>query len=92
MRAQRHDARAAGDLALASNREAIAAQRRHLLRAMTKTAVATVVLGVIFLLTGDRSLQNMAPFLFAWSVGWGLASVSLGIQRRVKPGRRSDER
>jgi len=67
-------------------------QRAHQLRALTRTAIASAVLGGIFLLTASDELHQMAIFLFAWSGGWTLASLSLRIQGLVRHGRRSDKR
>lgn len=80
------------ELGAEQRREQIARQGAHLLRTLTQTAAATVVIGAAFLLTGNSSLHQMAPYLFAWSAGWALASVILRVQRRASSGRRSDER
>ena len=63
------------------------AERQHPLRALMQTAVATAVLGGIFELTSSHALHAMAPFLFAWSGGWALASLSIRITRTAKHNR-----
>ena len=92
-RALRRDTRAASR-AIRQPRSAQQIQefRAHMLRVLTKTAIATAAIGGIFLLTSSHTLHQMAAFLFAWSGGWAAADVSLRIQRLVKHGRRRDER
>ena len=67
----------------------IRADRQHLLRTLTQTAVVTAVLAGIFELTSSHSLHAMVPYLLAWSLGWALASLSIRITRIVKRGRSS---
>lgn len=80
----RHD-----PLARRSDDARIRAERQHLVRTLTETAVVTVVLAGIFELTSSHSLHAMVPYLLAWSLGWALASLSLRITRFVKRGRSS---
>lgn len=84
--------RPAGQPNALSERERSQAERRHLLRALMQTAVVTAVLGGIFELTSSHTLHAMAPFLFAWSGGWALASLSIRITRIAKRDRsKSDD-
>lgn len=86
------DARSLAEISRQDRIDKLRDDRAHLRRTLSQTAVATALIGVAFLLSGNRSLRDAAPFLIAWSVGWGIASLVLLIQRRVKRGRRSDER
>lgn len=64
-------------------------RRAQVLRVFTQTAVASAVLGGIFLLTSNKALHSMALFLFAWAAGWASASAYLLVRRLVTHDRRS---
>lgn len=85
--ARRHD-----ELSKQARIENFRQDRAQLRKTLGQTAIATAVIGLIFLLTGDHSLHLPAVFLLAWSGGWALASLVLLIQRRANRGRRPDDR
>ena len=85
-------ARTANVAAQPRSAEQVAQMQAHAVRVLMQTAVATAVIGVVFLLTSSHILHDMSVFLFAWSGGWAFASATIRIQRVVKRGRRSDER